>query len=69
MRYIALILLRLYQKVISPFVGDCCRFHPSCSVYTYEAIEKYGFLKGTFLGSKRLLKCHPLHPGGIDPVP
>lgn len=69
MRYIALILLKLYQKVISPFVGDRCRFHPSCSVYTYEAIEKYGFIKGTFLGSKRLIKCHPLHSGGIDPVP
>jgi len=69
MRYIALILLKQYQRVFSPFVGDCCRFHPSCSVYTYEAIEKYGFIKGTFLGSKRLIKCHPLHPGGIDPVP
>lgn len=69
MRYIALTLIKIYQKAISSFIGDHCRFHPTCSAYTYEAIEKYGFLRGTFLGSKRLLKCHPLHPGGVDPVP
>lgn len=69
MRQIALILIRAYQKVISPLIGNHCRFHPTCSVYTHEAIDKYGFVKGTFLGSKRLLKCHPLHPGGNDPVP
>jgi len=69
MRHISLGLIRIYQKLISPLLGNHCRFHPTCSVYTYEAIDKYGFLKGTFLGSKRLLKCHPLHPGGEDPVP
>jgi len=69
MKYIALILIKLYQLLISPLIGIHCRFYPSCSVYTYQAIRKFGFIKGTFLGSKRLLKCHPFHSGGVDPVP
>ncbi len=69
MRHIALALIRIYQKLLSPLFGNHCRFHPTCSIYTYEAIDKYGLLKGTFLGTIRLLKCHPLHPGGNDPVP
>jgi len=69
MKYIALILIKLYQLLISPLIGNHCRFYPSCSVYTYQAIRKFGFIKGTFLGSKRLLKCHPFHSGGVDPVP
>ncbi len=69
MKRITLILIKSYQKIISPFLGQHCRFYPTCSVYTYQAIEKYGFFRGAVLGIKRLLKCHPLHPGGIDPVP
>jgi putative membrane protein insertion efficiency factor len=64
-----LFLIRGYRSVLSPFLGQHCRFHPSCSIYTYEAIEKYGLLKGMILGTKRLLRCHPFHPGGVDPVP
>lgn len=54
---------------ISPLLGRHCRFFPSCSSYTYEAIKKHGLLKGVFLGGKRLLKCHPFHPGGVDLIP
>lgn len=68
-RWIALRLIRSYQLIISPWLGDCCRFHPSCSRYTYEAIEQYGVLRGIWLGCKRIIKCHPFHPGGVDPVP
>ena len=66
---VALWLIRFYQKGISPMLGAHCRFTPTCSQYTYEAIQIHGFLKGTFLGAKRILKCHPFHPGGYDPVP
>ncbi|MDI6845268.1 MAG: membrane protein insertion efficiency factor YidD [Candidatus Saccharicenans sp.] len=69
MKYIALGLIKAYQLLISPLLGSRCRFYPSCSEYTYEAIKKYGFLKGCWLGSRRLLRCHPWHPGGFDPVP
>lgn len=69
MKQIALFLIRCYQLLFSPLLGRHCRFYPTCSVYTYEAIKKYGLLKGIFLGSKRLLKCHPFHPGGVDFVP
>lgn len=69
MKQLALILIKIYQKSLSLFIGHHCRFSPSCSNYAYEAIGKYGFFKGVFLGAKRLLKCHPLHPGGFDPVP
>jgi putative membrane protein insertion efficiency factor len=69
MKKIILFLIRGYRKFISPLLGHNCRFYPTCSVYTYEAIEKYGLLKGIFLGTKRLLRCHPFHPGGVDPVP
>ena len=64
-----LLMLKVYKKVISPLLGNNCRFYPTCSHYTYESIEKHGLLKGLFLGIKRLMKCHPLHPGGIDQVP
>jgi len=69
MRKIALFLIRVYQLLLSPLFGRNCRFYPTCSVYTSEAIKKYGFLKGIFLGGKRLAKCHPFHPGGVDHVP
>ncbi|MBN1333808.1 MAG: membrane protein insertion efficiency factor YidD [Synergistales bacterium] len=62
-------LIRFYQKAISPYLGKRCRFYPSCSQYSLEAIEQYGFLRGSFLALKRLLKCGPWHPGGYDPVP
>jgi len=69
MKHIVLALIRGYQKTLSPLLGQHCRFFPSCSAYTYEAIVKHGLTKGLYLGTKRLLKCHPLHPGGVDPVP
>jgi len=69
MKKIALFLIRVYQLLLSPLFGRNCRFYPTCSVYTSEAIKKYGFLKGIFLGGKRLAKCHPFHPGGVDLVP
>lgn len=62
-------LIRFYQRYISPLSGPTCRFYPSCSHYTLEAIQKYGALKGSWLGARRLLRCHPFHPGGHDPVP
>ncbi|HDJ24403.1 MAG TPA: membrane protein insertion efficiency factor YidD [Candidatus Aminicenantes bacterium] len=64
-----LFILRAYKKIISPWLGRRCRFTPTCSEYTYEAVHKYGPAKGLWLGLRRLLKCHPFHPGGIDPVP
>ena len=62
-------LIKAYQYVLSPVFGPSCRFHPSCSDYAYQAIERYGPLKGLILAIKRLLRCHPFHPGGVDPVP
>lgn len=64
-----LALLRFYQLVISPLKGPSCRFYPSCSSYAVEAIQLHGPLTGSWLALKRLLKCQPLHPGGVDPVP
>ena len=64
-----LLLLRIYQLCISPFLGQNCRFYPSCSSYAIEAITLHGSLKGLFLTVRRLLKCHPFHSGGYDPVP
>lgn len=68
-RLIPLACIRLYQILISPWLGDSCRFYPSCSVYAYAAISRYGVLRGGWLGVKRIFKCHPFHPGGIDCVP
>ncbi|MGI6004357.1 MAG: membrane protein insertion efficiency factor YidD [Christensenellales bacterium] len=64
-----LALIRFYRKHVSPSMGANCRFMPTCSAYAYEAIEKYGARKGLWLAVRRLLKCHPFHPGGYDPVP
>ena len=69
MREVALSLIRIYQMSLSPFIGRSCRFDPTCSRYAYEAIEKYGFLKGVWLGVRRIARCNPLFPGGYDPVP
>ncbi len=69
MKFLLLLILRFYRKAISPYLGNNCRFHPTCSVYAMQAIEKYGAGKGAWLAMKRIGKCHPLHPGGIDEVP
>ena len=66
---LALLLIAFYRRYISPLKPPVCRFRPTCSQYTYEAIRRYGFVRGFFLGLKRILKCHPFHPGGYDPVP
>ncbi|MDQ0224487.1 membrane protein insertion efficiency factor YidD [Metabacillus niabensis] len=62
-------IIRFYQKFISPLTPPSCRFYPTCSHYGLEAYQRFGVIKGTFLTVKRILKCHPLHPGGFDPVP
>lgn len=69
MRFLAVGLLRLYKLLLSPFLPAACRFYPSCSQYAAEAIEKHGVLRGGILAAKRLVRCHPLDPGGVDPVP
>jgi len=61
-------LIVLYQNYISPWLPSYCRFYPTCSQYTLEAIEKYGVGRGIFLGAKRIIRCHPFHPGGYDPL-
>lgn len=68
-RNVALGLIKAYQYGIRPMLGPRCRFFPSCSEYTAEAIAEYGALRGSALGARRLAKCHPWHPGGYDPVP
>lgn len=64
-----LALLRFYKREISPMLPDACRFRPTCSEYAMQAIQKYGVLKGGYLAIRRILRCHPFHPGGYDPVP
>jgi len=61
--------IRLYQRTISPWLGEHCRFYPTCSNYCIEALERHGMVYGLWLALKRICKCHPFHPGGIDPVP
>ncbi|MFP4446662.1 MAG: membrane protein insertion efficiency factor YidD [Desulfosudaceae bacterium] len=62
-------LIRAYQRFVSPFLRPACRFYPTCSEYAYQSIGRHGLWKGAFLSVKRILKCHPFHPGGYDPVP
>ena len=64
-----LLLIRFYQLAISPYIGAHCRFMPTCSEYAYIAIYRFGPFKGTYLAIRRILKCHPFHKGGYDPVP
>jgi putative membrane protein insertion efficiency factor len=69
MKYLLMGLIRLYQMTFSRALPPSCRFTPSCSHYGYEAINKYGAVKGSWLAIKRIARCHPLNPGGYDPVP
>ncbi len=69
MQQILILLIRMYRYAVSPLLGDQCRFYPSCSTYTIEALQIHGALKGAWLGIRRVLRCNPWHPGGIDPVP
>jgi len=66
---IMIFLIRIYQIFISPLFPPTCRFYPTCSTYFIQALEKHGVVKGSYLGMKRILKCHPGNPGGYDPVP
>ena len=68
MKHVLIFLARLYQKFISPLFPATCRFYPTCSEYFIQAVQKYGALKGTWLGLKRISKCHPWHEGGYDPL-
>lgn len=69
MKRLALLLLRGYKRFLSPILPPMCRFEPTCSIYSMQAIEKYGFMRGGWMTIKRLLRCQPLHPGGWDTVP
>jgi putative membrane protein insertion efficiency factor len=68
-RNLCVLILRIYRAVISPLYGDVCRYYPSCSAYTLEAIQQYGVVRGTWMGSKRIARCHPWAAGGVDDVP
>ncbi len=69
MRAVTLWLITLYQKLLSPLLPNSCRFYPSCSEYAKQAIQKYGLWRGGWLAIKRISRCHPGNPGGLDPVP
>jgi len=72
MKYIAVVakaLIRFYQLAISVHFPPACRYYPTCSAYAYEAIDKFGVFRGIYLATRRLLRCHPFHAGGYDPVP
>lgn len=68
MKKILISLIKFYRKFISPLKPPCCRFYPTCSQYALDAIEKYGAIKGGFMGLYRILRCNPFNPGGYDPV-
>lgn len=69
MKKLFLLIIRFYQKAISPYKRPCCRYYPTCSSYAYTAISRYGAMRGGLLGFIRILRCHPFHDGGYDPVP
>lgn len=69
MTRVILLLIRGYQRLISPLLAPTCRFYPSCSTYAVDAIARHGPWRGGYFAFRRLLRCHPLHPGGYDPVP
>lgn len=69
MKRVMLWIIRFYQLAISPHLGPHCRYTPTCSQYAYEAVVKYGPIKGGYLAARRILRCHPFHKGGYDPVP
>jgi uncharacterized protein len=69
LRRLLVFLIRVYQATLSPMLGSGCRFYPSCSEYCIEAISRHGAIRGSLMGLRRLLRCHPFHPGGIDLVP
>jgi len=68
-RRAVILLIRGYQVTVSPLLPSACRYQPTCSQYTLEAVERHGALRGAWLGAKRIVRCHPFHPGGYDPVP
>jgi hypothetical protein len=67
-KYVLLWPLKFYKTVVSPLLPPACRFVPTCSEYAYQAVDRYGVLRGGWMGLRRLLRCHPFHPGGCDPV-
>ena len=69
MKYVLIGLLKFWRKFISPLYGDVCKYYPTCSAYALEAVTVHGAAKGSWLAARRLGRCHPLHPGGFDPVP
>jgi putative membrane protein insertion efficiency factor len=68
-RGLLILLVKLYRRLVGPLLPPACRFYPSCSAYALTALERHGAAVGTYLTVKRLLRCHPFHPGGVDPVP
>jgi putative membrane protein insertion efficiency factor len=69
MKTLVIIFIKFYQYTLSPLTGQNCRFYPTCSAYAIQAVSTYGCVKGGFLAVKRILRCHPFHAGGFDPVP
>ncbi|MBZ0280483.1 MAG: membrane protein insertion efficiency factor YidD [Anaerolineae bacterium] len=69
MKFIALAMIRFYKRFISPALPSACIYEPTCSTYTYQAIERFGVIRGTWMGMRRIARCHPFAVGGYDPVP